>query len=37
MRDRWERLRPNLDVAKKAYARVPGSLVKLVRAVLFTK
>ena len=29
-------MRPNLNVAKKADARVPGSLVKLVRAVLLT-
>ena len=37
MWDRWGRLRPNQDVAKKAYARVSGGLIKLVRAVLPTK
>ena len=33
----WGRLRPNFDVAKKADARVPGSPVKLVCAVLLRK
>ena len=37
MWDRWGRLRPNQDVAKKAYARVSGGLVKFVRAILLTK
>jgi len=37
MGDRWGCLRPDLDVAKKTDARVAGSLVKLVCAVLFTK